>query len=130
LKESASFFISTFYSDKNIHKRHVQKIINVTKEFIEKDIISCLKKNIKEIFEKSEIDNSEIILNIEEIFHAYENPFHLDSEYKRFQFFKEKGSFIEAEHYVIGTKNINKRHKGQFSLTPVNTIGQFVSKKY
>jgi len=40
----------------------------------------------------------------------------LDSEYKRVQFFKEKDSFIEVKQYVNGTKNINKRHKRQFSL--------------
>lgn len=44
LTESASSFIATFYNDKNIHNRHIQKIINVTKEFIENDIILSLKK--------------------------------------------------------------------------------------
>lgn len=90
--------------------------------------IKLEKKNVKEVLENSKIDN-EIILNIEEIFHAYDNPFHgLDSEYKWLQFFKEKGSFIEAEHFVIGTKNISKRHKGQFSLTPL--VNLFLLQKY
>ncbi|XP_024886631.1 uncharacterized protein LOC112464072, partial [Temnothorax curvispinosus] len=130
LKESVSSFISTFYNDKTIHNRNIQKIIDITKEFIEDDIILSLKKNVKKVLEQSNIDNRKIILNIEKIFHAYENPFHgLESEYKRLQFFKNRGSFIEAESYVIGTRNIRKRHKGQFSLTPVNAIGQYVSIK-
>jgi hypothetical protein len=130
LKESASSFISTFYSDKNIHKHHVQKIVTVTNEFIKKEIILNLKENVKQILEEFKIDNCKIISNIEEIFHVYANPFQdLDSEYKRLQFFKKKSSFIEAENYVIGTKNISKRHKGQFSFTPMNAIGQFVSIK-
>lgn len=98
LMESASSFISTFYNDKNIHNNHIQKIIIATKEFIENDIILSLENNIHEALKKSNIDNNEIKLHIGEIFHAYKNPFHgLESEYKRLQFFKKKGSFIEVE---------------------------------
>jgi len=52
LTESASSFIATFYNDKNIHNRLIQKIINVTKEFIENDIILSLKNNVNKVLKK------------------------------------------------------------------------------
>ncbi|KYN00534.1 hypothetical protein ALC62_08692, partial [Cyphomyrmex costatus] len=123
LKESAFSFISTFYNETNIHKRHVQKIINVTTEFIKNNIILNLRKDVKEVLKESKIDNSKMISNIEDIFRLYENPFYgLDTEYKRFQFFKEKSNFIEAESYVIGTKNITKLYKRLVKRFPTDSI--------
>ncbi|KAL0120369.1 hypothetical protein PUN28_008199 [Cardiocondyla obscurior] len=114
LAESASSFIATFYSDKNIHDRHIQKIINTTKNFIENKILLSLKNNIYNVLKKSNIDNK-IKLQIEEMFQVYKNSFY--------------GSFIEPEYYVIGTRNVHKRHKGLVSLTPVKATSQFVSIK-
>jgi len=85
----------------------VQTVVDTTRIFVKNIIFSYHKPNILNLFRN--IDNTSLY-KIEQIFNLLENPFEsLDSEFKRFKYFKEKGTLIEPELYVICQQTIRKQ---------------------
>ncbi|XP_032688505.1 uncharacterized protein LOC116852345 [Odontomachus brunneus] len=109
-----------------MNRMHVQEIVDSTRMFVNKIIFSYLKPNILDL-----ITNDSVIQNkIEQIFNLFENPFEsLDTEFKRFKYFKEQDTLIEPESYVIGQQNIGKKIGSNYTIVPPNVTGQYISVK-
>lgn len=106
LHESAKF-TSSFYNELSMNRTHVQTIVDSTRMFVNKIIFSYLKPNVLN-FAKN-VDSA-IQYKIEQVINLFENPFDsLDSEFKRFKYFKEQGTLIEPELYVTGQQTIGKK---------------------
>lgn len=118
--------MSSFYNELSMHRRHVQTIVDSTRMFVNKIILSYLKPNVVNF--AKDIDDAQY--KIEQIFNLFENPFEsLDSEFKRFQYFKEQGTFVEPESYIIGQQTIGKKLNSNYVIVPTNVTGQYVSVK-
>lgn len=127
LRHEAAKFASSFYNELSMNRRHVQTIIDTTHMFIKNILFSYFKPNIFNLFRN--IDDT-TQYKIEQIFNLFENPFEsLDSEFKRFKYFKEKGILIEPESYVIGQQTIGEKINSKYVIVPTNVIGQYVSVK-
>lgn len=125
LHETAKF-VSSFYNELSMHRRHVQTIVDSTRMFVNKIILSYLKPNVVNF--AKDIDDAQY--KIEQIFNLFENPFEsLDSEFKRFQYFKEQGTFVEPESYIIGQQTIGKKLNSNYVIVPTNVTGQYISVK-
>lgn len=123
-KHEAAKFTSSFYNELSMSRIHVQTIITSTRMFI-KNIFSYAKPNILNY-----IDNVDNAARMEQIFTLLETPFDsLDSEYKRFNYFKEQGTLIEPESYVIGQHTIGKKIDSKYVIVPALATGQYISVK-
>lgn len=95
--------------------------------FINKIIFSYLKPNVLHLVKNT---NNVDQHKIEQVFNIFENPFEsLDSEYKRFKYFRELGTFIEPESYVIGQQTIGKKVGPNYVIVPSNVTAQYISVK-
>jgi len=127
LQHETAKFASSFYNELSMNRKHVQTIVDTTRIFVKNILFSYLKPNILNVFRN--IDNTSLY-KIEQIFNLFENPFEsLDSEFKRFKYFKEKGTLIEPELYVIGQQTIGKQIDSNYVIVPTNVTGQYISVK-
>lgn len=125
LRHESATFASTFYNETSMNRRHVQTIVDSTRTFIKNVIFSYLKPTVL-----SFLNNVDDKRKIEEVINLFENPFvSFDSEYKRFKYFKDLGTFIKPESYVIGQQSIGKIVDSNYVIVPTNVTGQYVSVK-
>lgn len=110
-----------------MNRTHMQTIVNTTNMFMKNVLFSYLKPNILNLLRNI---NDTTQYKIEQIFNLFENPFEsLDSEFKRFKYFKEKSTLIEPESYVIGQQTIGNKIYSNYVIVPSNVIGQYISVK-
>lgn len=120
LRYEAAKFASNFYNKLSMNRTHMQTIVNTTNMFMKNVLFSYLKPNILNLLRNI---NDTTQYKIEQIFNLFENPFEsLDSEFKRFKYFKEKGTLIEPESYVIGQQTIRKKINSNYVIIPNNMI--------
>lgn len=127
LQHKAAKLVSSFYNETSMNRKHVQTIIDTTHMFLKDVLFSHLKPNVLNILRNAE---DTTLYKIEQIFNLFENPFEsLDSEFKRFKYFKENGTLIEPESYVIGQQTIGKKIDSNYVIVPTNVTGQYIPVK-
>ncbi|XP_051158546.1 uncharacterized protein LOC127279929 [Leptopilina boulardi] len=102
LKNESDVFVSKFYSKAVLPRNVVQDLIDDTSNFLSHGCTNILKQKVLTTLKSSNADPSDVD-EISEMFNALESPFsHLDTEYKRFQYFMATGNFISANEFEIG----------------------------
>lgn len=123
LRHEAAKFLSSFYNETSMNRR--QTIVDSTHMFVKNVISLYLKPIVLNL-----IDNMDNKRQIEQVLNLFENPFELfDTEHKRCKYFKDLGTLIEPESYVIGQQTIGKRVDSNYVIVPTNVTGQFISVK-
>jgi len=127
IQNAAASSLSYLYNNNNtITRQHVQIVV---------DVISNLVENITSMIE-SKVHQSLNTLQapavMKEEYASFlnqcKNPFcGLDTEYKRIQYFSQKGYYIEPVSYIIGQTMESRKINNIFTLIPSNVTGQFIS---
>jgi len=95
-------------------------------------ITSTLKKDILELF----VDENEILCGdfFEYFNSAIDNIdktfINLDTEYKRFKYFTELGTYIPPQEYIIGQRLNESTMSNTFSIRPINCTQQWIPIRY
>lgn len=120
-------FVSSLYSNAQIPRNVVQEVMDGVNEIIT-GITNTLKKSIIEFSAaKNEIQCEDFYeyfnYEINKIDKAFAN---LDTEYKRFKYFTELGTYIPPQEYVIGQRLNESTRSNRFSITPINCTQQLI----
>lgn len=124
IQEVAASSLTHLYN-KNSMTRHVQTVVDITSNLVE-NIMNMVENKITESL--NTLQASGVIKELAPFFNQCKNPFYgLDTEYKRIQYFSQKGCYIEPVSYVIGQTMESRKINNNFTLIPNNVTGQFIS---
>jgi len=91
-----------------------------------------LKKGILELsIDKNEISCGDFFEYFNSAIDNIDKTFmNLDTEYKRFKYFTELGTYITPQEYKIGQRLNESTISNTFSITPINFTQQFIPIRY
>lgn len=120
-------FVSSLYSNAQIPRNVVQEVMDGINEIII-GITDTLKNSILEFSADNEEINREDFYDyfkceINKIDKTFTN---LDTEYKRFKYFTELGTYIPPHEYIIGQRLNETTRTNIFSITSVNCTQQLI----
>lgn len=123
---SIILFIANLYNNSLIPRSFVQEVVNSLKNIFCSGVICDIKQVVSNRLQSLNED-LDIINTVTSMFETLENSFnHVDTEYKRLQYFKSSGQYIPPRSFVIGQRTIEKRINGNVILEPALVFGQIV----
>ncbi|KAL6420225.1 hypothetical protein ACFW04_014596 [Cataglyphis niger] len=126
IQEATASSLSYLYNNNSMTRQHMQIVVDVTSNLVE-NIMSMVESKVNQSL--NTLQNAGVIkTRISIFFNQCKNPFYgLDTEYKRIQYFSQKGCYIEPVSYIIGQTMESRKINNIFTLIPNNVIGQFIS---
>ncbi|KYQ46570.1 hypothetical protein ALC60_14429 [Trachymyrmex zeteki] len=120
---SIILFIANLYNNSLIPRSFVQEVVNSLKNIFCSGVICDIKQVVSNRLQSLNED-LDIINTVTSMFETLENSFnHVDTEYKRLQYFKSSGQYIPPRSFVIGQRTIEKRINGQLWKSQVSYFG-------
>lgn len=122
-------FLASLYSNSQIPRNVVQEVMDGINETIG---TSTLKKGILELsIDKNEISCGDFFEYLNSAIDNIDKTFiNLDTEYKRFKYFTELGTYIPPQEYIIGQRLNESTISNTFSIIPINCTQQFIPIRY
>jgi len=124
-------FLASLYSNSQIPRNVVQEVMDGINEIIG-GITNTLKKGILELsIDKNEISCGDFFEYFNSAIDNIDKTFmNLDTEYKRFKYFAELGTYLAPQEYIIGQRLNESTISNTFSITPINCTQQFIPIRY
>lgn len=127
LKQTLSMFLSCLYANPLILRNTIQIIIDGMETVLTEGVASYIKNSAEKMLSRDQI-SVECFGSFINITNYIKNEALTDlkTEYKRFSYFTEQGTYIEPKEIVIGQR-LNKVIRGGVSiLEPSNCTQQFI----
>ncbi|CAI6372385.1 unnamed protein product [Macrosiphum euphorbiae] len=126
LNHSISCFLASLYANPIIPRNAVQVVVDGLEKVIVEGFSAYIENYIKKMLSEKKI-SSECFTVVDNITSVIKNALgNFKTEHKRFNFFAEKGTYIEPKEVVIGQR-LNKIIKNGVSiLEPINCSQQFI----
>ncbi|CAH0392859.1 unnamed protein product [Bemisia tabaci] len=117
IKEQCAIFVSKLNSNLSIPRSAGQKIINHASDLIA-TFTSLMQGKIKTFFNKEGGPSPDDFAELDHYFSLLQSPFHdVASEYKRLNYFKERGTYIAPQSIEFGYRTVVKTRRARSIVT-------------
>jgi len=126
IQNAAASSLSYLYNNNTMTRQHVQIVVDVISNLVE-NIMSMIENKVHQSLNTLQ---APAVMKQEyaSFLNQCKSPFcGLDTEYKRIQYFSQKGCYIEPVSYIIGQIMESRKINNIFTLIPNNVTGQFIS---
>lgn len=101
IQEATASLLSYLYNNNSMTRQHVQIVVDITSNLVE-NIMSMVESKVNQNLNTLQATGV-MKQELASFFNQFKNPFcGLDTEYKRIQYFSQKGCYIEPVSYIIG----------------------------
>ena len=116
--------LAKLYKKDNVSRSLIQEIVDCMKELLCSTLLDILQDSAMHSLQGLKCDNVSDIRCFFDIFRGMFDD--LDTEHKRFKYFKQQDAYVEPSEYVVGTANVQKNVRGQIVIEPVSLTGAFI----
>ncbi|KAK3910063.1 Zinc finger protein 687 [Frankliniella fusca] len=116
--------LGELYRKDSLTRSHIQDVLECMIEIACGSYLDILEDCV---IQALKLCNSDKISNVRCLFAIFRGMFDdVNTEHKRFNYFKKQDAYIEPEQYVTGVSNAQKNVKGQIILKPITLTGSFI----